>query len=85
MEYRPGGGESVSHGGAGKSVSRQEKSGESTEQGKREWRKIREVTRSQIDRLYIVWSLAFTLSGRGSCWRGNIWPTSDVGSCWIWS
>lgn len=45
MEYRPGGGESVSpsvsHGGAGKSV--QEKSGEPTEQGKREWRKIGEV------------------------------------------
>ena len=44
LEYRPGGGESVSHGGTGKSVSRQEKSGVQTEQGKREWRKIREVT-----------------------------------------
>lgn len=43
----------------------------------REWREIKEVTRGQTDRQYVVWRLTFTLSGRRSRWRGLGRVTSD--------
>lgn len=58
----------MSRGGTGKDVSKQEVEWEWTEQRRREWRKIREVTKSRAD--YILYGIRHSLRVAGEAIAG---------------